>query len=315
MISIRSSVEALDSQEAQKAAILEGYLSALRSAGEYAVRVDDTLTGAFSRVMQNLVEALREASDLPDYESIKRSVRGRMRQYGEQAGEVVARLREDLAAASAAMGSFAGSLTAGGADHEARVRSEVARLADLALKDNLLEIRQGIRETAANILEGYEEMRRGHLILIAQFQDEIQALHREIGSERRMSYTDPVSRAWNRRKLDERIGELAGRGEPHCVLLAWLRNLSRLRKQHPPDVIEQLLKAAAARLSGILEEAGTVGRWGDEEFAAVLEVDASAAAVFARKAGSALEGDYSVQSDGRSVVVKLEVTAGILDRK
>jgi CRP-like cAMP-binding protein len=56
-----------------------------------------------------------------------------------------------------------------------------------------------------------------------------------------------------------------------------------------------------------------IGRWSEDEFAAILEVDPAAALAFSREAVRKLSGTYSVQENGLSRNVELQVAAGVTD--
>src|ERR1035438_5564214 len=105
--------------------------------------------------------------------------------------------------------------------------------------------------------------------MIAQFHDEIRSLHREMDNERKLLYTDRVSGAWNRKKMESRIEDLLDRGETFCVVIAWLNNLKRLEG----STLKEMVKSA----NGILGRDAMFGRWNEDEFAVIVDANAAAA--------------------------------------
>lgn len=87
--------------------------------------------------------------------------------------------------------------------------------------------------------------------------------------------TDLLTGLANRRSLEEqgaeRMGEARRLGVPLCVLLFDLDHFKAVNDQHGHDVGDLALAHAARRLSRILRGSDLIGRWGGEEFLAIVD--------------------------------------------
>ena len=67
--------------------------------------------------------------------------------------------------------------------------------------------------------------------------------------------------------------------ETFCLLVVCIRNLKRLDQRYSPAVIENGVKALLQRFEAIVGGAAIVGRWDDETFAAILQIDPAAVVI------------------------------------
>ena len=320
MISIRNSMDNLEwlartQCEEQREFLLNGYSGCLQSAAEYAVAVEPAAAAEFSRALRALAEEVRVAATPADFETVETSTRGLMSDYRDLAGTALKGLRQDLSNCGAAMALFADTVAGGAAEYEAELRNDVSHLESLAACENLTTIRNGIRQTRGRIIDSYERMQRSHQMVIAQLRDEIRTLHGELKAERDAPFLDPVSGLGNRRKIDERLAELARSGEPHCLLLVWLRNLKQLENAHLEETVERLLKTVGRRLRELVGHAGVAGRWSPEEFVLLLEADPARGAEWSRLVTKKLNGKYRLMESGQLLTLSLEVTVGMIKRE
>ena len=102
-------------------------------------------------------------------------------------------------------------------------------------------------------------------------------LHQEMDAERRALITDQSTGAWNRQKIDRRMEELMKMNEPFCALLVSVRNFKRIEERYPRRVVEGALKAMVQRLRAIVGNDAAIGRWDEQRFLVILDLDQSAA--------------------------------------
>jgi len=301
-------------QDLHRAAV-ECLAAALGSTAQYAVDLNSAELEQFRQNLDALEKLIHFAAPVEDLRSVKSSFRGELRDYHQQVQQRIESLRQEVKSAAAAMQSFADGVVASGADHEEQLESELKTLSTISKSEDLGKIRGGIEAATANIASSVERMRRSNQLVIAQLQDEIRALHREIQSERRAQSTDRASGAWNRQKIADRVDQLFQQDEPFCLLLVRVRNLKQLEQRHSRNVVEGTLKAVLLRLNQLVGEDSMIGRWSVDEFAAILPIAPPDAKALSREVIRKLSGEYSVQENGLSQGVALEANAGIVERR
>jgi GGDEF domain-containing protein len=300
-------------QELHRTAI-ECLGGAMGAAVQYAVQADPGDFEQFREHLLALQKMVQPTASAGELGNVKASFRGELRDYQHLVHERLARLREEVKAAAAAMQTFADGVIASGADYEEQLDLELQALATVSKSDDLAEICGGIHAATSNIAGSVEKMRRSNQLVIAQLQDEIRILHQEIQAERRASSTDRASGAWNQEKIKGRIEELFRQDEAFSVLLIRLRNLEELEQRHSRTVVEGTLKAVLLRLHDLTGPESMVGRWSAQEFVAILPIAPPNSDALSSEVTRKLTGEYTVQENGLSHAVKLQVGAGIVER-
>jgi GGDEF domain-containing protein len=315
MISLRKAATELERLEDLQQTLAKCYGLAIKSSAEYAVELDPHSTEYFRQRLQLLDVQCGQASAPEHYNAVQASLRGELRNYRDQAREQMARMRKDLQNAAAAMKVFAESVSSTGDDCEVQLRLEVGRLAALADSDDIEKIRSGIESATGAIIRGYGQVRRSHQLVVTQLQDEIRTLHQAMDNERSRMDRDHVSGAWNRQKLNERIDQLLHQSDPFCVLLVSARNLRRLERQYSPAVITDALRALVQQFDGILGGEAMIGRWSEDVFSAILDMDPSSAMALSTEINRKLSMSFPVWTSGVAQMLTIETSTGIVDRR
>jgi len=301
-------------QELHRVAI-ECLGGAMGAAHQYAVQADPGDLELFRNHLLALQKMVQITASVEELNTVKASFRGELRDYQQQVHGRMARLREEVKAAAAAMQSFAEGVIASGADHEQQLEQELQTLATVSKSNDLAKIRDGIDTATGRIAGSVEKMRRNNQLVITQLQDEIRILHQEIQAERRAKSTDRASGAWNREKISDRIEELFRQDDPFSLLLIRIRNLEQLERQNSRNVVEGTLKSVLMRLHDLAGGDSMIGRWSPEEFAVILPIASPDATALSGEVTRKLSGDYSVQENGLSRSVALQVATCIVERQ
>jgi len=315
MISLRKAATELERLEELQQTLAKCYGLAIKSSAEYAVELDPHSTEYFRQRLQLLDVQCGQASAPEHYTAVQASLRGELRNYRDQAREQMTRIRKDLQNAAAAMKVFAEGVSNSGNDCELQLREEVERLGALAASDDLEQIRSGIETATVAIVRSYGQLRRSHQMVVTQLQDEIRTLHQAMDNERSRMDRDHASGAWNRQKLNERIENLLQKNEPFCVLLVSARNLRRLERQYSSAVITDALRAMVQQFGGILGGEAMIGRWSEDVFSAILDMDPSSAMALSTEINRRLSMSFPVWTTGVAQMLTIETSTGIIDRR
>lgn len=126
----------------------------------------------------------------------------------------------------------------------------------------------------------------------------VRALHRRLDeAEARiveMAITDELTGLRNRRYIGQRLREELGRSQRHgrrcsCIILD-IDHFKRVNDSHGHAAGDAVLRGVAAAAQGALRESDLLGRWGGEEFLAVLpETDLIGAQIIAERLRQGIE--------------------------
>jgi GGDEF domain-containing protein len=304
----------LDEAEKLLGCYVDSYAKAIDSTAHYAVEVDPLLAVEFRQNLKLIEEQSRTAATVDQLHDAQSSFRGELREYRDKSTVQLNKMRREVENATAAMIVFAETLASNGENHELEVLTKLQDLEATAKKDRLEEIRGGIGVAVKGIQSSVEQMHRGNQLVVAQLHDEIRVLHHQIQQERKALYTDRASGAWNRQKIDTHIDNLLRQNQPFCLLLVSVRNLKRIESQQSRTVVEGTLQALIARFGAVIGEDAIIGRWGQDQFVAILDVPAARAISLSAEASTKLSGTYAVQENGQSQKVAVQASAGVIDQ-
>ncbi len=313
MISIRTMTNELDRMEEALRIVTESYGLGIHASAEYAIEINPGGADEFREHLQALRRQVVAADNPVAWRATQASYRGELRDYRDKANNALARLRDDIKAATDAMHLFAESVASSDSDHEVRVRESVNRLEGLSHATDWETVRTGMRNIAASISESIEVLESSHKVSVAQMRDEIRILQKQVDTERHARQVDQVTASWNREKLDARVAELTTANRSFCLLLVCIRNLRQLNARYSGAVVENCQQSLVRRLGGMLGKEAMIGRWDENSFAAILEIPATAAMSLSRAATQHLSGAYSVQENGVAQSLSLVVVAGVID--
>jgi len=320
LISIRKSVDdlsrldELERREALSKAIRDCYALAIHSAAHYAVEVDSGLAVELRSNLKNIEGQSRAAVSVDEINAAQSSFRGELREYRDKSTAQLQKMRKEVENATAAMSIFAETVATNGENHEAEVRTKLHSLESTARSTNIEEIRGGIGAAVAGIQSSVEQIKRGNQLVVAQLQDEIRVLHLQIEQERKALFTDRASGVWNRQKIDIHLDNLLRQNQPFCMVLVWVRNLKRIENHYSRTVVEGALKALMTRFAVIAGDEAVIGRWTEDQFAAILDVPSGRAMRLSAEAARKLSGGYAVQENGLSQTVTIQARSGVIDR-
>ena len=287
------------------------YAAALRDIAGYAVELDSMEAAEFRRSVESMAGQWREADSPEKMRGVQSSLTSGIRTYRDRCAARLDRLRKDLTASIKALEAFTASIASSGENHQTQIETELHHLERLAEEDSLDEIRRGVRMATAEIAASLERMQRNTQMVIAQLRDEIRLLH-EAQNPRRSA--QPATEFFSRATIDQSIDQFLARKQPFCLLFVNVRNLQRVESRLPRGVVERAVEELMSRLQGVAGRGAVVGRWARQSLVAIVDPQPGGGMALTREVTRKLSGGYSVQEDGSTHEVTLEITVGTLHR-
>jgi diguanylate cyclase (GGDEF)-like protein len=310
MISIQSSLSELERSIQIRSAILDSYVLAIRNLAQYAVELDDEITVAHRKYLEDLANAVASGTSEAIMES-RGTLRGLLRDYRDKASEHLNQMREELSNTARTLEELLEGLGQADGDHETNIRSAITRLRQLASSPGMEKMGGAITAATDSIERSLEEVRKQHQITNSQFLAEIRMLHKRIDTLESSAAVDEMTRFATKEELAERIRSLqAGQ---YCVLLVGARGLRRAEAQFGKEVGDELSGAFAKRLRNSLPTSSAIARWGSEEFAAILGTKKPEAMAVAKWITEHLSGAYACVQAGKTVRPNLQMTVGVVE--
>ena len=184
--------------------------------------------------------------------------------------------------------------------------------------DVVTGLRLGAHDYLRKPFEANELMARVSAALrTKELQDELRARNAELD---RVSRIDMLTNIYNRRHLDEHLRRAISGARRHGrtvgVLLVDIDHFKDVNDQYGHLAGDAVLKEVAARLQGAMRTEDALGRWGGEEFIAVLtDTPGEAIGVLAERMRQAIASTPFVLDDGTRIRVTVSIghTAGTED--
>lgn len=299
----------------QVAAAGEALSRAIGTAAQNAVEVQTSEYLQLRTSLEKLVEMSRVACREEEIEMMQASFRGELRAYRDKAQASFQKLREELASASETIRSFSAQVLSTNQDHEKAVHNELKHLESAAEEEDLEKIRSAVSHTVQTIDKQCRQLKLENQLIIAQLQDEIRVLHREAEKERRAMETDMETGAWTRQKTDGRITDLILVNQPFTLFMIGVTNYHSLFEEFTADLVYGALRALVERARNIAGEDAMVSRWTKDIFTVIVDLSPESVTVTAEALLEHLSGAYSVQSNGITHTVPLELQLITVGRK
>jgi diguanylate cyclase (GGDEF)-like protein len=309
MISIGSAISELERCHRLSAAALDSYTAALRNLAQYAVEVDESLTAPHRRHLSALAEEV--ASGQPEaLEESRSTLRGLLRDYRDKSAHFLAGLREDLATSARTLEEILDSLAQNDGDHVSRLRSAVLQLRQAANGPSEVAVRAAIMPVTEVIEICLEEIHKQHQFTIAQFQAEIRMLHQRIDTLETAVSIDQLTTLLNRAEMEERVRNAS---PPFCILMVRVQGFRLAEARYGKEAGIECIAAFAKRLRSGMPPGAEVGRWGYEEFLAILHAARAEVMPIAKWVTEHLSGSYSCLQNGKAVRPQLQASAAVLE--
>jgi GGDEF domain-containing protein len=309
VISIRSSLAELEKCHLERDAAVDCYVAAIKSVAHYTIELEP----AISEPQREYLNALADdaASGTPDaLGETRATLRGLLRDYRDKTVHYLDRLRQELEGMASALEQIMGSLAQTEGEHESHLRAALGRLRDVSRSPEGSAVRTAVQSAVDAIDVSLEQMRKEHQLTVSQLRVEMGVLHKRIDSLEAAASLDQLTELYNRREMEERIRAAPG---PYCLLLARVSGFRLAEVQFRPEVAAELTAAFTKRLRNSLPPDAVLGRWGNEEFAAMLSIPALEATVVARSIAEQLSGAYACLLAGKTVRPSLQLSVAIVD--
>ncbi len=309
MISIRDSLVELERCHQERDAAVGCYVAAIKNLADYTIELEPAATGPQREYLNALADDA--SSGRPEVLGETRAtLRALLRDYRDKAAHYLNRLREELDGMARALEQIMGSLAQTDDDHESRLRSALVRLRDLARSPEGKAVRSGIISAVDTVVDSLEQMRKDHQLTVVQLQVEMGMLHKRIDALEAAASVDQLTELYSRREMEERIRAATG---SFSLLLARVSGLRLAEIQFRPEVAEELTAAFTKRLRNSLPPSAVIGRWGNEEFVAMLSVPASETTALAKSISEQLSGSYACLLAGKTVRPSLQLSVAVVD--
>ena len=191
----------------------------------------------------------------------------------------------------------------------AQITEVTTRLRGIANLEDLTEIRESIKKSAADLKTSIDRMSAEGKAALDQLRAEVSAYQTRLEEAESIASRDALTGVHSRPWVEGQMEKALHAGTPFCVAIIDIDAFKQVNDEHGHLVGDEVLKLFAAKMRSVCRVTDTIGRWGGDEFILLLHCQMQEAQAQIDRLREWVCGKYTVQ--GSSVGMKLRVTASI----
>lgn len=293
------------------AAVVECYGSALVAVGTSGARAFPTIGAELQQGLARLAGGLARTMTPSQVKDTERQVEehllqweGRSAEYFKAKTDEVKELLITLAGTAESMGERDQRVT----QHFNQFTSQLQTIGRL---EDLGQIRASLVRGTTELKTYVDQMAQEGKKSVERLRAEVSTYETKLQAAEQLALQDALTGMPNRRNLEERIEISIARKQAFCVSMFDLNNFKQINDTYGHQAGDNLLKQFGQELRSQFRGSDIVGRWGGDEFLALLDGDLTGARSRIEQMHRWVFGEYTIQVDATRKPVKARVDASV----
>ncbi len=313
MISLKKSLDQIEHYERLFQVSLQCYLDALASLERHTFAAQEAEDRAYRQRLSALRRRLAAEPTPENLQTGPQVLEGELRAYKERLEAAFSSQRREVQEILAALAEAAAALDRQNTSYAGNLRGFTRQLEAVSRLEDLSEIRRRLTLQVAQMKSSLERISREHEESLKQLRRELETFQSRLEHAEQLAATDSLTGLANRRKVEQKLAEFIRSGQEFCIMLLDLDQFKHVNDRYGHHVGDQVLTFFAQRLREQFRRSDVVGRWGGDEFIAILGCPLDAAMQKAKEVGERVSGWYTVNAGGQSLRVLIRSSAGVAE--
>jgi diguanylate cyclase (GGDEF)-like protein len=288
---------------------LHAYRAALEAMGNSGVQACPPLGTKLQLGLWNLQSQLAEEATPRRLQETEARVEAELHQWGEQSAEYYRHKTEEFKEIMMIMARTAEAVGDRDLRYSKQFTEFTTRLQTLATMDDLTKIRDSLVSSANELQAGVNQMAQDGEEAVTRMRGELRQYQAKLEEAERLASMDCLTGLQNRRRMEAALELRVARRRTFSVLIFDLNGFKQVNDTFGHVAGDDVLKQFATELRAAFRAMDDVGRWGGDEFIAVLDCGLEEARQHVERVRKWVFGDYSVRGEGAPH--KLPVSASI----
>jgi diguanylate cyclase (GGDEF)-like protein len=321
MISLKRSIEAdqlcreLETKEQLLHTALSAYKSAIEAVREHALRASPPLASVYAPGLMELLQELGECPDQSHLERSKGNLLDELSRFGEEAARDYCSMATDIQEIIELAISATDSLETKAGRDSSEIRKFAVTLEAISSLENVSELRRRLRAEVQHIHDCLQQMARDDAVIIRRLHSEVSALREKLQHADQSAGIDATTQLHNRKGLEARAKERADSGKGFCVFYFCIDRFQGIIDRYGSISGNAVLCEFAHRLTANIRATDVAGRWGDDDFVAILDCTLQDALPRSRHLALNVAGTFNLKVQGRGVRCQVSVSTGIAEHR
>ncbi len=186
------------------------------------------------------------------------------------------------------------------------------RLGELAALDDLPVIRRSILENTRELKACVEKMAEESRESVRGLMGELAEYRTRLEESEKQSATDTLTQLANRRAFEARLEEKIEATSAFCLLMADLNDFKSVNDKYGHMAGDDLLRQFADELRHQFRPTDLVGRWGGDEFAAIIGSAQAEGDVCVDRIRKWVLGDYKIKCGDQELKIPVDAAIGMV---
>jgi len=290
--------------------VLESYRSLLLAMAKSGVRACPPVGSDLEKNLINLTNRLSEEITPALIKKTETQAEGELEQWAGRNAEYFKAKANEVKELLVVLAKTAESIV----DRDQRYASQFTqlsgRLQTIADLEDLPQVRIFLLQGASELQSCVDRMTQDSQQSVAQLQTEVSTYETKLKVVEQLAMQDPLTGLANRRNVEERIEWRIAHKQTFSIVMMDLNGFKQVNDTHGHAAGDSLLKQFAEELRSNSRTPDIVGRWGGDEFIAVLDCDFHGAKSKIERLRKWVLGDYTIQL-GNGTTLKVPVDAAI----
>jgi diguanylate cyclase (GGDEF)-like protein len=229
--------------------------------------------------------------------------------WGDRVAEYYRRKADEIREIMLTMAEAARSVSERDLHYKTKFGDVTARLQTIGNIEDLSQIRALVNQSATDLRSCVDRMVADGVLSNARLQAQLTAYQERLFEAERISATDPLTGLANRSGMERELETRIRTARSFCLLVIDLNGFKSVNDTYGHLAGDALLKAFSAEFRAQLRPVDIAGRWGGDEFAAILDCALPEAQALIHRMRKWAFGEYAIPVDGK--IRKITVTAAI----
>ena len=195
--------------------------------------------------------------------------------------------------------------------YASRLTEVTATLRTIAGIGDLAKIRPMLLASATEIKNEIGMMEMEGRESMSKLRSEIASYRARLKESEQRECQDALTGLRNRRGIEHAIGGRCERGTAFSVILVDLNGFKEVNDVHGHLAGDELLKQFTSELATHFRSTDVIGRWGGDEFIAIIDCDLPEAEVYAQRVRKWAFGNYEIVGSKGAVQIALSAAMGV----
>jgi diguanylate cyclase (GGDEF)-like protein len=295
---------------------VDAYCSALDEMGDCSLNVCPALGEELKQNLRMLGERLSRQVSIETVEDTESHVREQLREWGGRAAVHNRQQTSEVKDILLVMARTAESVGERDQRCAEQINEVTTRLSGIANLEDLTEIRESIKKSAADLKTSIERIAAEGKAAIDGLRAEVSAYQTKLEKAEEIAARDSLTGLGSRLWVEEQIERAFHAEQAFCVAIIDINEFKRVNDKHGHLVGDDVLKQFAAEMRSACRSTDIIGRWGGDEFMLLLNnCGVTEATVQIDRLRKWVCGDYTVQGNSGPQKLCVEASIGLAERQ